>query len=91
MRVYKVKNYDEMSRKAANLIAAQIITKPDSVLGLATGSTPVGTYKYLVEKYNNGDLDFLRLKRQISMNTRDLQGKASRATTILCTVTFFST
>ena len=53
MRVYKVKNYDEMSRKAANLIAAQIITKPDSVLGLATGSTPVGTYKYLVEKYNN--------------------------------------
>ena len=34
MRVYKVKNYDEMSRKAANLIAAQIITKPDSVLGL---------------------------------------------------------
>lgn len=40
MRVYKVKNYDEMSRKAANLIAAQIITKPDSVLGLATGSPP---------------------------------------------------
>ena len=62
MRVYKVKNYDEMSRKAANLIAAQIITKPDSVLGLATGSTPVGTYKYLVEKYNNGDLDFSEVK-----------------------------
>ena len=51
-----------MSRKAANLIAAQIITKPDSVLGLATGSTPVGTYKYLVEKYNNGDLDFSEVK-----------------------------
>ena len=62
MRVYKVKNYDEMSRKAANLIAAQIITKPASVLGLATGSTPVGTYKYLVEKYNNGDLDFSEVK-----------------------------
>lgn len=62
MRVYKVKNYDEMSRKAANLIAAQIITKPDSVLGLATGSTPVGTYKYLVEKYNCGDLDFSEVK-----------------------------
>ena len=62
MRVYKVKNYDEMSRKAANLIAAQIITKPDSVLGLATCSTPVGTYKYLVEKYNNGDLDFSEVK-----------------------------
>lgn len=62
MKIYKVKNYDEMSRKAANIIAAQIITKPDSVLGLATGSTPVGTYKYLVEKYNNGDLDFSEVK-----------------------------
>ena len=61
MRVYKVKNYDEMSRKAANLIAAQIITKPASVLGLATGSTPVGTYKNLVEWYKNGDLDFSTL------------------------------
>jgi len=47
-----------MSRKAANIIAAQVIMKPDSVLGLATGSTPVGTYKHLIEKYNNGDLDF---------------------------------
>lgn len=62
MKIYKVKNYDEMSRKAANIIAAQIVTKPDSVLGLATGSTPVGTYKYLVEKYNQGDLDFSGVK-----------------------------
>ena len=59
MRVYKVKNYDEMSRKAANLIAAQIITKPDSVLGLATGSTPVGTYKYLVENYKGKRAELL--------------------------------
>lgn len=47
-----------MSRKAANIISAQIITKPNCVLGLATGSTPVGTYKQLVEWYNKGDLDF---------------------------------
>lgn len=49
MQICKVKNYQELSRKAANLIAAQIILKPDSVLGLATGSSPVGTYEHLVE------------------------------------------
>ena len=58
MRIIVKKNYDEMSKAAANIIAAQIITKPNCVLGLATGSTPIGTYKNLVEKYNNGDLDF---------------------------------
>ncbi|MBR5316712.1 MAG: glucosamine-6-phosphate deaminase [Lachnospiraceae bacterium] len=58
MRVIVKKNYDEMSKAAANIIAAQIITKPNCVLGLATGSTPIGTYKNLVEKYNAGDLDF---------------------------------
>ena len=47
-----------MSRKAANIISAQVIMKPDCVLGLATGGTPVGTYEKLVERYNEGDLDF---------------------------------
>ena len=45
MRIYRAKDYDEMSRKAANIIAAQMTLKPDSVLGLATGSTPIGTYR----------------------------------------------
>ncbi len=58
MRIIVTKNYDDMSRKAANIIAAQIITKPNCVLGLATGSTPIGTYKELINGYNNGDLDF---------------------------------
>lgn len=58
MIICKAKNYDELSRKAANIIASQIIMKPDCVLGLATGSSPVGTYKQLIEKYENGDLDF---------------------------------
>lgn len=57
-RVYRTKNYEEMSRQAANIISAQIILKPDCVLGLATGSTPIGTYKQLVEWYDKGDLDF---------------------------------
>ena len=47
-----------MSRKAANIISAQVIMKPNCVLGLATGSTPIGTYDQLVEWYNKGDLDF---------------------------------
>lgn len=58
MRIIITKNYDDMSQKAANIISAQIITKPNCVLGLATGSTPIGTYKVLVDRYNNGDLDF---------------------------------
>ena len=58
MRIIKCKNYAEVSHKAANIIAAQIINKPAGVLGLATGSTPVGTYKRLIEMCNNGDIDF---------------------------------
>lgn len=58
MKVIRAKDYDDMSRKAANLISAQIIMKPRCVLGLATGSTPVGAYRQLVEWYRKGDLDF---------------------------------
>ena len=45
MKIYAAKDYKDMSRKAANLISAQVIMKPDAVLGLATGSTPVGAYE----------------------------------------------
>ena len=62
MRIYRAKDYEEMSRKAANLIAAQVIMKPDCVLGLATGTTPIGTYRQLVEGYEKGDLDFSAVK-----------------------------
>ena len=58
MKIYKAKDYKDMSRKAANIISAQVIMKPNCVLGLATGSSPVGTYAQLVEWYNKGDLDF---------------------------------
>ena len=58
MRIIRTKNYEEMSRKAAAIISAQVLIKPDCVLGLATGGTPVGTYEQIVEWYNNGDLDF---------------------------------
>lgn len=54
----KAKNYHDMSRKAANIISAQIIIKPDCVLGLATGSTPIGIYEQLIEWHKKENLDF---------------------------------
>ena len=62
MRLICAKDYSDVSRKAANIIAAQIQLKPDCVLGLATGSSPVGTYKELIAKYESGDLDFSQVK-----------------------------
>lgn len=62
MKFYKANDYADMSRKAANIIAAQLITKPTSVLGLATGSSPIGTYKELIAKYQQGELDFSEVK-----------------------------
>ena len=58
MRIYQAETYTAMSRRAANIISAQVIYKPDCVLGLATGGTPVGLYKQLVDWYNKGDLSF---------------------------------
>ena len=58
MKIIRAKDYNDMSRKAANIISAQVILKPDSVLGLATGSSPVGTYDQLVKWYHKGDVDF---------------------------------
>ena len=61
MKIIKAKSYQDLSRKAANLISAQVILKPECVLGLATGSTPIGTYRQLVEWYQKDDVDFSRV------------------------------
>ena len=71
MKIYKAKDYEELSRKAASIIASQVLMKPDCVLGLATGSTPIGTYKQLIEWYNKGDLDFSSVK---SVNLDEYRG-----------------
>lgn len=71
MVIYKATDYNDMSRKAANIISAQIIMKPNCVLGLATGSSPVGTYKQLVEWYKKGDLDFSKVT---SINLDEYKG-----------------
>lgn len=73
MRIYCEKDYQAMSRRAANIIAAEIIRKPDCVLGLATGSTPVGAYKELIAMYQQGDVSF---KEVHSVNLDEYKGLA---------------
>ncbi len=58
MKFIKVDNYEQLSRHAANIIAAQVISKPKCILGLATGSSPLGTYANLAEMCDKGELDF---------------------------------
>lgn len=58
MRIIQARDYQHMSRQAANLLSAQVILKPQSVLGLATGSSPEGTYRQLIEWEQRGDVDF---------------------------------
>ena len=58
MNFIQVETYDDLSIRAAQIIAAQVILKPDSILGLATGSTPLGTYEYLIKEYQNKYVDF---------------------------------
>ena len=93
MRIIKTKSYEEMSKKAANIIASVVTLKPDCMLGLATGSSPIGTYDELVKKYEAGDLDFSEVTTvnldeykglPIWMNTKDWIVKMTRAITISC-------
>ena len=62
MRLIRAKDYADVSRKAANIMAAQVQLQPDCVLGLATGSSPVGAYQELIAKYQAGELDFSQVK-----------------------------
>lgn len=61
MRIIKAKNYEEVSERAAMLIGAQVQMKPNAVLGLATGSSPIGTYKNLITWFEQGKLDFSQI------------------------------
>lgn len=73
MRIYCEKDYNAMSRRAAAIIAAQVVAKPDCVLGLATGSTPVGAYKQLIEWNKQGDVSFAQVH---SVNLDEYYGLA---------------
>ncbi len=58
MKLIIVKDYEEMSQTAAEIVAEQVKIKPDSIIGFATGSTPIGLYKKLIKKYENGEVSF---------------------------------
>jgi glucosamine-6-phosphate deaminase len=73
MKIYCTQDYKAMSRKAANILSAQVILNPSSVLGLATGSTPIGTYQQLIDWYKKGDLDF---EKVTSINLDEYAGLA---------------
>ena len=62
MELIVVKDYEEMSKKAAAIMSSQVLLKKDSVLGLATGDTPLGMYKELINKYKKNEIDFSKVK-----------------------------
>ena len=62
MRIIVCDNYESLSKKAAQIISSQIILEPKSILGLATGSTPIGMYKNLIKMYKEGLIDFSKIK-----------------------------
>lgn len=62
MRVIVCDNYEEMSSKAADIFAAKMVLNPECVLGLATGSTPIGMYNKLAEMNKAGKIDFSKVK-----------------------------
>ena len=61
MKIFKCDTYEEMSAVAADMFAKQINIKNNSVIGLVTGSTPVGMYKKLVEMNRSGMVDFSKV------------------------------
>lgn len=73
MRIFREKDYDGMSRRAADILGAQLLMKPDCVLGLATGSTPVGMYDLASGGYSRGELDF---SRAATVNLDEYKGLA---------------
>lgn len=73
IRIYQEADYQAMSRRAANIIAAEVMRKPDCVLGLATGSTPIGTYQRLVEMNDAGDISFQEVQ---TVNLDEYKGLA---------------
>ena len=73
MRIYQSEDYQAMSRRAANIISAQVIYKPNCVLGLATGSTPIGTYENLIARNRAGDLSFREVR---TVNLDEYKGLA---------------
>ena len=79
-------DYEQMSRAAARVVADVLNAKPNAVLGMATGSTPLGLYKELVRMHNEEGLDFsqvttFNLDEYVGLPvTHDQTGKSARPT-----------
>lgn len=71
MKLIITEDYNEMSKKAANIIAEQINEKPNTILGLATGSTPLGMYKELIGLYEEKKIDY---KETMTFNLDEYHG-----------------
>ena len=71
MRIYREKDYEAMSRRAAQIIAAEIVHDPACVLGLATGSTPEGAYRCLADWFRKGLISFREIR---SVNLDEYMG-----------------
>lgn len=89
IRIYAAENYDEMSEKAARIIVAQVIMKPECVLGLATGSSPVGTYQRLVERYKAGKISFAGVTTVNLDEYKGLSGSHDQSYRYFMQVNFF--
>jgi len=78
LTIIEAKNYEDLSMKTAALIGAQILKRPNSVLGLATGSSPVGAYRELIKWNQNGSIDFskvttINLDEYVGLSTENPQ------------------
>lgn len=90
IKIYRTENYDAMSFKAASILGSQVLLKPDSVLGLATGSTPVGMYKQLAQWCKEGELDFSKVSSINLDEYKGLEPENDQSYRYFMNVNFFS-
>lgn len=90
MEIIKATDYDDMSKKAAEIIAKEVKEKPNLVMGLATGSSPVGLYKNLIEKYNSKELDFSKAKSVNLDEYKGLNGEHEQSYRYFMNTNFFN-
>ena len=74
MKIYRGKDYDDAGRIVGNILGSLVVTKPDCVLGLATGSTPISAYDRMVDMYEEGTVDFSNVKTVNLDEYRGLSG-----------------
>ena len=77
MEVVVKDTYEEMSAAAGALVASVLNTKPDAVLGLATGSSPLGLYAEMARLHREEGLDFLQERKKQSLTSEETREKSA--------------